>query len=116
MRALTRVITLADGTLGLEEYLKPRVSTNLSAGGAQSVDAGVATHDKEMHFSTVQNTGRAAATANTAFALDHPPQSQPIDPGKQPHSGAKRPRQDTDPPQPRPEQKPAGACAHGSTG
>ena len=82
MQALTRVITLADGTLCLEEYLKPRVSTNLSAGGALSVNAGVATHNKEVLLPTVHNIGRAATIANTAFAPAHPPQSQPVEPGE----------------------------------
>ena len=98
MRALTRVKTLADGTPGLEEHLKPRISTNLSAGGDQAVNAGVEARDKKVHIPTAQSIARAAAIANTAFTPAPPPQSQPDGTGEQPRGGAKRPRQGADSP------------------
>ena len=67
LRLLTRVAEAADGSTTLEDYLKARVSSNLSSGGTRAVNAGVATHDKAVGLPTVPEIGRAAAVCDIAF-------------------------------------------------
>jgi hypothetical protein len=71
MRLLTRVVDGPDGKPQLEDYYKARVSTNLSAGGDDSVNAGVAPHDRQVGLLSVRQIARAAGICGAAF--DPPP-------------------------------------------
>ena len=80
MRLLTRAVESDDGSTTLEDYLKARVSSNLSSGGARAVNAGVATHDKAVGLPTVPEIGRAAATCDVAFVAAADPRRPPAAP------------------------------------
>ena len=51
---------------GIEEYLKPRVTTDASVGGIMAVNAGVRAEDRGVQLPTAQNLARAWAIADSA--------------------------------------------------
>lgn len=54
----------------LETYLKPRVTSNSSFGGPESVNGGVPQADRYVRLPTVQDFGRGAAIVNAATSFD----------------------------------------------
>ena len=87
MRLVTRVIRAADGSTSLEDVDKARVSSNLSFGGAASLNAGVPEEQKSIWLPSVQQLGRSTAMAQAAFS--RPPLGARERPGELP--AAKRP-------------------------
>ena len=67
MREVSKVQRNPDGSSSVVEVQKARVSTNLSAGGARAVNAGVLDHDRSTTLPTTQQLGRSAAIAATAY-------------------------------------------------
>ena len=74
----------ADGSVTLVDYQKARVSSNLSAGGGASVNAGVQVHDKEVTLPTVRSIAHAAAVCDLAFTPPGEPRRPPRDPSAKP--------------------------------
>ena len=62
MQARTRL----DAAGRLEHYLKPRITTDASDGGLDSVNAGVPFHDRSVQLTTARDLGRAAAIADSS--------------------------------------------------
>jgi hypothetical protein len=75
---------LQDDGITLEEYEKPRITTDSSFGGADSVNAGVADLDRSVILPSIQSLGRGWAICQSAFApsLTHahrqPAQATPV--------------------------------------
>eukprot|EP00965_Chrysotila_dentata_P044849 1489998-Pleurochrysis_carterae.AAC.1 len=65
LQSRQRVSTAADGTLRVEDYDKPRVTTNSSFGGADSVNAGVPEAERVVRLPRVQELARALAIIGT---------------------------------------------------
>ena len=61
----SRVRLNKDGSV--EEYTKPRITSDSSFGGIDSVNAGVASHDRSVKLPSVQQLGRGWAICDTAF-------------------------------------------------
>jgi hypothetical protein len=87
MRLLSKVVEAEDGSTTLEDYLKARVSTNLSHGVERAVNAGCAKHDTEVALPTVPEIARAAAICDAACVEQGEPrrplpirQDHPADP------------------------------------
>ena len=59
---------LAEEGGGVVEYLKPRVTTDASAGGIASVNAGVKSADRAVQLPTAQSLARAWAIADSSTA------------------------------------------------
>ena len=59
---------LAEEGGGVVEYLKPRVTTDASAGGIASVNAGVSSADRAVQLPTAQCLARAWAIADSSTA------------------------------------------------
>ena len=53
----------------LEYYLKPRITTDASDGGDDSVNAGVPFHGRSVQLTTARELGRAAAIADSSTRL-----------------------------------------------
>jgi hypothetical protein len=70
-----RLRVLADG-VSVEEYLKPRITTDASDGALESVNAGVPHEGRHVQLPKVQQHARAAAIIDTASDL--------VEPGEQP--------------------------------
>ena len=69
----SRVRIAADGSV--EEYDKPRMTTDASFGGKDSVNAGVADLDRGICLPSVQQLGRGWAICDTAFPKANTPGS-----------------------------------------
>jgi hypothetical protein len=67
MRLLSRVVQHADGTSGIEDYFKARVSSNLSAGGDLAVNAGTEPHDRAVTLPNIRGIGLAGAVCDAAL-------------------------------------------------
>eukprot|EP00965_Chrysotila_dentata_P052069 1728121-Pleurochrysis_carterae.AAC.1 len=61
MQARQRVTRVADGSACVEEYSKPRVTTNSSFGGADGVNAGVADVERFVELLRIQALAKALA-------------------------------------------------------
>ena len=66
LQARLRVVDDGDGGWKVEEYLKPRVTTNLSHGDEQAVNAGVPQGERAVLLPTMRAFGRAAAICDEA--------------------------------------------------
>jgi hypothetical protein len=67
MQEKTRLRAVPDGgPPEVESYLKPRVTTNSSAGGDQAVNAWVPQDERELTLPTVQHHARSLAICDTA--------------------------------------------------
>eukprot|EP00965_Chrysotila_dentata_P024957 827556-Pleurochrysis_carterae.AAC.1 len=65
MQARQRVRVHADGSHSVEDYEKPRVTTNSSYGGADGVDASVPEAERAVALPRVQALARAMAIVGT---------------------------------------------------
>eukprot|EP00965_Chrysotila_dentata_P021671 717575-Pleurochrysis_carterae.AAC.1 len=65
MQARQRVHARADGSYEVEDYDKPRVTTNSSYGGADGVNASVPEAERVVVLPRVQALARAAAIVDT---------------------------------------------------
>eukprot|EP00965_Chrysotila_dentata_P042888 1424161-Pleurochrysis_carterae.AAC.1 len=66
MQARQRVSRAADGSVRVEDYAKPRVTTNSSFGGVDAVNAGVADVERVVALPHIQALAKALAIADTA--------------------------------------------------
>eukprot|EP00965_Chrysotila_dentata_P138520 4582202-Pleurochrysis_carterae.AAC.1 len=65
MQARQRVRVHADGSRTVEDYEKPRVTTNSSYGGVDGVNASVPEEERVVALPRVQALARAAAIIGT---------------------------------------------------
>eukprot|EP00965_Chrysotila_dentata_P021661 717383-Pleurochrysis_carterae.AAC.1 len=65
MQARQRVHLRGDGTYVVEEYDKPRVTTNSSFGGEDGVNASVPEAERAVELPRIQALARAAAILDT---------------------------------------------------
>ena len=84
MQPRTRL--LADGVT-LEEYDKPRITTDSSYGGADSVNGGVPDGERSVTLPSIQSLGRGWAICHDAFSGDQTSPSTASSPSAQPVAG-----------------------------
>eukprot|EP00965_Chrysotila_dentata_P000115 4098-Pleurochrysis_carterae.AAC.1 len=65
MQVRQKVARAPDGTVLVEDYAKPRVTTNSSFGGADAVNAGVADAERVVALPRIQALAKALAIIDT---------------------------------------------------